>query len=151
MYQARHRSLLRAFVFGGLLSFTAGVAAAQTPPPQTPPDNTKVNKRDRAAGAVTADQQKENATDREIAAKIRKAIVDDKTLSTYAHNIKVVVQGGKVTLKGPVRTDAEKTAVAAKAGEIAGAANVTDNLTIAPEKTAKAAKHAKKATKKSTN
>jgi len=129
MFQARHRSFTRAMVFGGLLSLVAGAAAAQTPA-----DSTKVNKRDRAKGAVTADQQKENAADRELAAKIRKAIVDDKELSTYAHNVKVVVMDGKVTLKGPVRSEAEKTSVAAKATEIAGAANVTNSLTIAPDK-----------------
>jgi osmotically-inducible protein OsmY len=125
-------------VFGGLLSLVAGTAVAQTPP-----DNTKVNKRDRAEGAVTADQQKENAPDRELAAKIRKAIVDDKALSTYAHNVKVVVRGGKVTLKGPVRSETEKTAIAAKATEMAGDGNVTNSLTIAPEK----GKTAKKSTK----
>ena len=71
---------------------------------QTPADNTKVNKRDRAKGATTADQQKENTSDREITQKIRRALMDDKTLSTYAHNVKVVAQDGQVTLKGPVRT-----------------------------------------------
>lgn len=130
MHQPRHHSLVRAVAFGGLLSLMAGAAVAQ----QTPPDNTKVNKRDRAAGAVTADQQKENTPDRELAAKIRKSIVDDKELSTYAHNVKVVVRDGKVTLKGPVRSESEKTSVFTKATEIAGADNVTNSLTIAPDK-----------------
>jgi hyperosmotically inducible protein len=129
MYQPRHRSFMRAMVFGGLLSLVAGAAGAQTAP-----DNTKVNKKDRAKGAVTADQAKENAPDRELAAKIRKSIMDDKELSTYAHNVKVVVMDGKVTLKGPVRSEGEKTSIAAKATEIAGAANVTNSLTIAPDK-----------------
>ena len=129
MFQARHRSFTRAMVFGGLLSLVAGAAGAQTAP-----DNTKVNKKDRAEGAITADQQKENAPDRELAAKIRKAIVDDKELSTYAHNVKVVVMDGKVTLKGPVRSETEKTSVVAKATEIAGKENVTNSLTIAPDK-----------------
>jgi hyperosmotically inducible periplasmic protein len=129
MFQARDRSFTRAMVFGGLLSLVAGAAAAQTAP-----DNTKANKKDRAKGAVTADQAKENAPDRELAAKIRKSIMDDKELSTYAHNVKVVVMDGKVTLKGPVRSEAEKTSIAAKATEIAGAANVTNSLTIAPDK-----------------
>jgi hyperosmotically inducible protein len=80
---------------------------------QTPADNTKVDKRDRAAGAVTADQQKENASDREIAQKIRRALMADNTLSTYAHNVKTVAQNGQVTLKGPVRTDDEKQSVEA--------------------------------------
>ena len=75
-----------------------------------------------------------NPTDRELTRKIRHAIVADKSLSTYAHNIKIITQGGKVTLKGPVRSDDEKTNVIAKATEIAGAGNVTDQVEIAPDK-----------------
>jgi hyperosmotically inducible periplasmic protein len=99
---------------------------------QTPADNTKVNQRDRAKDATTADQQKENAADRELTQKIRRALINDKTLSTYAHNVKIVAQNGQVTLKGPVRTDAEKTTVEAKATAVAGAGHVTNQITIAP-------------------
>jgi len=135
MHQSRHRTFVHAVVLGGLFSLMAGPAVAQ----QTQPDNTKVNKRDRAEHAVTADQQKETAADRELAKKIRAAIVQDDTLSTYAHNVKIVAINGKVTLKGPVRSEAEKTTVVAKATEIAGADNVTNNLSIAPEKKDKTA------------
>ena len=99
---------------------------------QTAPDNTKVNKADGAQGAVTADQQKENAADRDLAKKIRQAVVDDKSLSTYAHNVKIVAQEGHVTLKGPVRSDAEKASIEAKATKIAGAGKVTNEITVAP-------------------
>jgi len=136
MHQYRLRSSIRAFVFTGALAVSAGVAFAQ--PPQTPPDNTKVNTRDRAKGAVTADQQKENAGDRELTQKIRKSLMADKSLSTYAHNVKVVAQGGQVTLKGPVRTEDEKRNVEAKAVEVAGAGHVVNQISIAP------AKHSKK-------
>ena len=136
MHQYRLRSSVRAFVFTGALAVSAGVAFAQTP--QTPPDNTKVNTRDRAKGAVTADQQKENAGDRELTQKIRKSLMADKSLSTYAHNVKVVAQGGQVTLKGPVRTEDEKRNVEAKAVEVAGAGHVVNQISIAP------AKHSKK-------
>ena len=129
MPQSRHRSFAHAAVFGAALSLMAGSAVAQTPA-----DNTKVNKRDRADGALTADQQKENAPDRELAKKIRAALTDDDTLSTYAQNVKVIVRDGKVTLKGPVRSAAEKTAVAAKAIEVAGKGNVVNSLSIAPDK-----------------
>ena len=136
MHQYRLRSSIRAFVFTGALAVSAGVAFAQTP--QTPPDNTKVNTRDRAKGAVTADQQKENAGDRELTQKIRKSLMRDKSLSSYAHNVKVVAQGGQVTLKGPVRTEDEKRNVEAKAVEVAGAGHVVNQISIAP------AKHSKK-------
>jgi hyperosmotically inducible protein len=104
---------------------------------QTPADNTKVNKQDRAKGAVTADQQKENAGDRELTQKIRKAIMADKSLSSYAHNVKIITQGGQVTLKGPVRSEEEKQIVLAKATELAGADHVVDQVTIAPAKPTK--------------
>lgn len=99
---------------------------------QTASDNTKVNKRDRAKGAPTADQQKENAGDREITQKIRQSIMKDKSLSTYAHNVKVIAQGGQVTLKGPVRSDEEKRTIEALANNVAGNGHVTNQLTVAP-------------------
>ena len=95
------------------------------------PDNTKVNQRDRNAGAVTADQQKTNATDQELTKKIRQSVMADKSLSTYAHNIKIISQHGAVTLKGPVKSDDEKKAVVAKAVAVAGSADkVTDEISV---------------------
>ena len=64
------------------------------------PDHTKVNERDRATNEPTADQQKNNRTDLDLTKNIRKSIMDDKSLSTYAHNVKVISQNGTVTLKG---------------------------------------------------
>ena len=92
------------------------------------PDNSKANQQDR--GSATADQQAENAGGRDLARKIRKSIVDDKNLSTCARNVKVITRNGTVTLKGPVQTDDEKSAIEAKAVEIAGAANVKSEITV---------------------
>jgi hypothetical protein len=139
MYRLKSRTIsLVSAVAGvmliGVLSGATGSIAAQT---QTRPDNTKVNTRDRAEGAVTADQQKENATDRDLAQKIRRSITRDKTLSTYAHNVKIVSQGGQVTLKGPVRSEQEKKDVEAKAVEMAGAGHVVNEISVAPAKPGK--------------
>jgi hyperosmotically inducible protein len=117
------------------LSLAALPAAAQGPKPNsfqaTPPDNTKANKDD---PGPTADQQSETKADRELAQKIRSSIVSDKSLSTYAHNVKVIVQNGTVTLRGPVESADERTTVASKAKSAAGAAEVHNELTIAPPK-----------------
>ena len=101
---------------------------------QSAPDNTKTNQGDANKGATTADQQKMNAADRTITKEIRSSIMKDKSLSTYAHNIKIITQDGKVTLKGPVRSEDEKAAIESKAVAIAGANNVTDQLEVAPPK-----------------
>jgi hyperosmotically inducible periplasmic protein len=93
-------------------------------------DNTRQNQRDRAKSEPTADQGKNNATDLQLAKKVRQALVGDKSLSTYAHNLKVIAQGGKVTLKGPVHSEAEKTAVEQKASEVAGPGNVNSEITV---------------------
>jgi hyperosmotically inducible periplasmic protein len=98
-------------------------------------DNTKANKGDQSKSAVTADQAKNGAQDRETMQKIRQSLMDDKSLSTYAHNVKIIAQDGKVTLKGPVRSAAEKQTVEQKADDVAGSSNVVDQLTIKPAKT----------------
>jgi hyperosmotically inducible periplasmic protein len=90
------------------------------------PDNTKMNKQEQP----TADQAKNSKSDLKLAKQIRREIVKDKGLSTYAHNIKIVAHDGKVTLRGPVKSDTEKTAIEQKATEIAGAGNVTNELTV---------------------
>jgi hyperosmotically inducible periplasmic protein len=98
---------------------------------QPAPDNTKANK---DQSAPTADDQKMNASDRDITQKIRKSIHQDNSLSTYAHNIKIVSQDGKVTLRGPVRSEDDKKSLEAKAVAVAGDGNVTNLLEIAPSK-----------------
>jgi len=126
--------MVKGFLVGGaaaLLS-TALMAGPRQDNTQQP-DNTKTNKRDRDKSSPTADRQKMNPTDRDLAKRIRASIVDDKSLSTYAHNIKIMAQDGKVTLKGPVRSEDEKNAIAAKATEIAGTGNVIDELEVAPK------------------
>ena len=120
---------------GVALLLTAGVFTAPRSysMPQEP-DNTKTNKGDASKGATTADQQKSNPSDRAITQKSRAEVMKDKSLSTYAHNVKIVTQDGKVTLKGPVRTEDEKASIAQKAAAIAGESNVTNEIEVAPPK-----------------
>ena len=108
----------------------AGPAKAQTSD-SPKPDNTTVNKRDRDAGQPTADQQKNNLPDRELTKNIRRSIMADKSLSSYAHNIKIISQNGAVTLKGPVKSEDEKQMVIAKAVAVVGNADkVTDQVSV---------------------
>ena len=125
-------ALFRVLVLGATVLATTCVLAQE--PQSPPPDNSKVNQRDRDSSQSTADQQKENANDKTLVRQIRQALVKDKALSTYAHNVKVISQGGQVTLKGPVRSQEEKRAVEAKAEQIAGEQNVTSQLEVAPPK-----------------
>jgi osmotically-inducible protein OsmY len=112
----------------GSISFAVNAWAMQDKP--TKPDNTRVNK----DGGQTADQQKETKEDRTLSQQIRKAVMDDTTLSTYAHNVKIISQNGTVTLRGPVRSEEEKAAIEAKAKAVAGVTAVNNELTVAPKK-----------------
>jgi osmotically-inducible protein OsmY len=94
---------------------------------QAQPDNTKANR----PGEITASSQKNGKHDLAITRDIRRSIVADKTLSTYAHNVKVISENGFVTLKGPVRSEDEKRSIEAKAAEVAGKDHVANELTIA--------------------
>jgi hyperosmotically inducible periplasmic protein len=119
-----------------VLDLSFAIQAQSTNPPNTKPDNTKVNERDRHDGALTADQQ-DGKADTDLTRRVRQAIVKDKALSTYAHNVKIVTQGGVVTLRGPVRSDDEKQAVATLATQVAGAGHVRNELEISMEQKGK--------------
>jgi len=128
-----YRDIVRTFLCSGLLLGVGVLARAQEPTSQQAPpvaDNTKTNERDRAANEPTADQQKENRSDRDITQQIRQSIMKDKSLSTDAHNVKIITSNGRVTLKGPVRSEDEKKAIEAKAAEVAGESKVTSELNI---------------------
>lgn len=94
----------------------------------------RANERDdrTAARGVTADDQGLSAADRKTTQAIRKAVTADETLSLYARNVKIITRGGLVTLRGPVKTAEEKRSIEEKAAAVAGAANVTNELTVEP-------------------
>jgi hyperosmotically inducible periplasmic protein len=112
-----------------LLSVGYLSAAAQTATPIAP-NNSGINVRDRSASAITAGQQPNAKGDVQLTARIRRAIVKDKALSTMAHNIKIVSANGDVVLRGPVKTTQEKQAIEEKAAAIAGAGKVNNQLEI---------------------
>jgi osmotically-inducible protein OsmY len=116
-----------------LVAFVPAWGQDSTSNSQTAGDNSKVNQQDQQPSEPTADQQKNNRSDIEITREIRRSLTQDKSLSTYAHNVKVIAQDGKVTLKGPVRSDDEKAAVLAKAAEVAGQSNINDEMTVVPK------------------
>jgi len=118
---------LSTFALFAAFLLTSQAARGQDQTQPTSPDNSAQNK----AHATTADQQSEATADRMLSKKIRQAIIADKSLSMYAHNVKIIAQNGSVTLKGPVKSDEEKQSIGSKAAEIAGGPDkVTNQLTV---------------------
>ena len=99
----------------------APAAAAPMPPSGAPPDNTKVNKRDNDSAALTPMDQGNGQSDLKITQQIRQAVMADGSLSFTAKNVKIITVKGKVTLRGPVNNDAERSAIEAAARKVAGA------------------------------
>ena len=128
------RSRIRPLVFTLALLAAPGVSLAQNAASgnssAVAPDNTGVNVRDRASDAVTPFSQSNKRGDVEITRQIRRSLMKDKALSTTAKNVKVITVDGRVTLRGPVKSEQEKVAIADKAQRIAGADKVNDQLEI---------------------
>ena len=113
-------------ILSGAFLMGASLQAAQN----TAPDNTRVNKADRDSSQPTADQGKNNMSDRDLQKNIRRDVVKDKSLSTYGHNVKVISQHGTVTLRGPVHSEDEKRAIEEHARKYAGDGHVNNELTV---------------------
>ena len=104
--------------------------ASRKEPARYDADNTARNARDREAKTLTPLDQSEKVSDLEVTQRIRKALVRDKTLSTNAKNVKIITVDGEVTLRGPVKSETERTKIVARAKRIAGAHKVDDQLEI---------------------
>jgi hyperosmotically inducible protein len=113
-----------------LLAGSASARFTQDPQAGPPPDNSKKNLPTNHQDANRADQQSNSSSDVDLTKKIRRSISRDKSLSNYAHNIKVITRQGVVYLKGPVRSREEKDAIGSKVIDIAGAENVKNELTV---------------------
>lgn len=125
--------LTMAVAFAG---WSATVATAEDPATtgeakESAPDNTGRNVRDRG-DTVTSGDQSESKADLATTQKIRQAVVADDSLSTTAHNVKIITAEGAVTLRGPVKSDEERKKIGAMAEQVAGAGRVQNHLEVAP-------------------
>jgi hyperosmotically inducible protein len=107
-----------------------GTVALATDVTPTAPNNSAVNVRDRAPGAMTADQQSNAKSDLELTREIRRAVMKDDSLSLLAHNVKIISLNGDVTLRGPVNSKHERAAIGREARAIAGKSNVNNQLEV---------------------
>jgi len=109
----------------------AGTTATSTPAADKAADNTGKNTRDRDDTTLTAGDQGNTPGDREITQKIRRALTSDSSgYSMTAKNVKIITVNGKVSLRGPVKTTAEKTGIVTIAKTVAGEGNVDDQLEV---------------------
>jgi len=119
---------------GAQSTYPAAATAKSGSTATTPADNTKTNETNASNMAATADAQKDDTRDLGLTKRIRQSVMADKSLSTYAHNVKIVSVNGTVTLNGVVRSIDEKRSIAMKAEAVAGKEHVVNDLKISPPK-----------------
>ena len=109
-----------------VLAGSSARVVAMSQDQNTKPDNSAQNKNQ----GQTAQNQSNATSDRELTAKVRRAIIADKDLSTYAHNVKIITQNGTVTLKGPVKSDDEKQKIESDVAGVVPHDSIVDQLTV---------------------
>ena len=109
-----------------LSAVVGGSSCSKTPQP----DNTKFNERDRTMTSVTPLSQGNNRADLDTTQSIRRAIMQVEGLSVDAKNIKIITADGVVTLRGPVKSDAERQAIETAAKAAAGSNRVENQIEI---------------------
>lgn len=117
------------FVVMGTITYTSRELSAWA----QEPDQAEADKTAKPKG-TEAIEQRQSTKDRELSRRIRRAIITDKSLSTYAQNIKIVVHDGAVTLSGLVPSERERDSVKTKAAQLAGAGNVKDEMSVKNKK-----------------
>jgi hyperosmotically inducible protein len=127
-FEGNYTVSLSLFLSSALVVLTSATMAQDSTP--VAPDNTAVNAQNRATGAVTAGQQSNAKNDEQLIRKIHRAVVKDDSLSTMAHNVKIVSADGSVTLRGPVKTEEEKDTIVRLAQTIAGRDKVDNQLEV---------------------
>ncbi len=111
-----------------LLAFTAMAQDADAPAKKA--DNTERNTADRSNQTLTPLDQGNNKVDLAMTADIRKEVMAAKDLSVNAHNVKIITNGGKVTLRGPVNSAEEKRRIGAIAEKYARPENVDNQIEV---------------------
>lgn len=91
-------------------------------------DNTDKNERDRSGAALTPGDQGGSEADRTITQRVRQGVMDADSLSVTGKNVKIITVDGVVTLRGPVKTAAEKAAIASIAQGVSGVKRVDNQL-----------------------
>ena len=109
---------------------TLSAFAVQATDKAVPADNTGVNERDRSAQTLTPEDQSQTKSDIELAAAVRRAVVAQSGLSVAGQNIKIITQNGRVTLRGPVKDDAELATIEKTVRQAAGKAHVDNQLEV---------------------
>ena len=123
--------LVLAFLVVGCSKTEQSKTEQPSPTAAVPADNSGRNERDRNDATKTAGDQAENEADRTISQNIRQAVIADDAVSTNGKNVKIITVDGTVTLRGPVKSEKEKTNIGAKAQQIAGVKSVDNQLEIA--------------------
>lgn len=119
------KSVLSSLIVAGALCFCPLAHSA------TDADDSAKNQIDKNGETVTPEDQSNAQADIDVTAAIRRAVVKDDSLSTYAHNIKIITTEKHVVyLRGPVASADEVATLVKIAKQNAGKYPVKNQLTV---------------------
>ena len=95
-----------------------------------PADNSAKNERDRSGETQTSGDQSNSSDDIKTTAAIRRAVMKDDSLTMTAKNVKIITEGGMVTLRGPVMRAQEKRTIDKLARAAAPGARINNQLEV---------------------
>jgi osmotically-inducible protein OsmY len=113
----------------GMLPVSAANAQQTTRDTTTGKPGTTTGKT--ATTATTKAEKLKYKSDEEITTQVRKALQNEKSLSTAARNVQISTKARYVTLKGKVPTPEEKSLIEARAADVAGDDYVVSELSVA--------------------
>ena len=126
-----NRSFAVAAVAAGVLVLLSGCEQKAAPPKSAGTPVPAITPAKQDVSGVTPLEQSEASADIKTTADIRRAIMDDKSMSINAQNCKIITEkSGMVTLWGVVDSQAEKDSIESKAKLIAGNAKVVNQLEL---------------------
>ena len=113
-----------------LLTCLLSTATSANGVEQPAADNTDRNDRDRSGSTLTPMDQSNAQGDIDLAAAVRRAIVEEDRISTTGKNVKVIAKDGEVTLRGPVESEDEKAHIAETVRAVPGVTTLDDQLEV---------------------
>ncbi|MDB6122936.1 MAG: Transport-associated protein [Pedosphaera sp.] len=105
-------------------SNTATRIYSEAPAPPTAPEPAN------RGGVLVAHDQGVSEADRALILRIRQNMMSDSSLAVVAPNVKVLVNNGKVTLQGSVKTQEEKQNLETSVQKTSGVASVDDQIEV---------------------
>jgi osmotically-inducible protein OsmY len=124
----------RALFFASVSAFSCSAQGPREDTPSVPPasEERSAAGEERAGKELSPLDQGQGEGDLAISKRLRQGLMQHEALSIDAKNVKIITQGGRVTLRGAVKNAKERVDIERLALKTAGNGNVDSQLEVMP-------------------